>query len=55
MTSPREILGGHSNQASLRARDTVWLDTWRGIWFMPVMKGLIWLGIDRLFFRKERT
>ncbi len=55
-------------QATIRAipssRGNVRLDTWQGLWFMPVILGLVglialavaalfWLVIDRLFFRKD--
>ncbi|MEQ8897451.1 MAG: hypothetical protein RID23_10175 [Roseovarius sp.] len=56
--------------AAIRAipssRGNVRLDTWQGLWFMPVIlgtiglgalvaAGLLWLALDRLFFRKDTT
>lgn len=56
--------------AAIRAipasRGNVRLDTWQGLWFMPLILGLfglvslavaslIWLVIDRIFFRKDTT
>lgn len=48
------------------ARGNVRLDTWQGLWFMPVvlglmgglslgLAGLLWFGADRVFFGKDRT
>ena len=56
--------------AAIRAipgsRGNVRLDTWQGLWFMPVILGLIsfvgwavagllWLVTDRIFFRRNAT